>query len=301
MVADAVNQAGGLDFISDNMTVVLKPNLVAMNVGTTVLQQLANGVTTDWRIAFAVAELVRARNPSGTILVMEGSVQDTEDAFEHFGYTPANFGNTVDEFIPIEGSSCSDPSTQNLVEAEAASGTSYWVDSRYLNADIVISLPTLKTHKQAGVTGAVKNLGIGMIPAGKYRGDSGDCTRDFVTINHDDVNELSRWIRDIYSLNPANFAVMDGLRGIANGPFPEWFGGNIATDAKNMRLVMASSDAVALDTIEALVMVCDPTKVPYLQMLADSGLGTNDPEKITVVGKQVSEVRENLTGSNACD
>jgi hypothetical protein len=48
-------------------------------------------------------------------------------------------------------------------------------------------------------------------------------------------------------------------------------------------------------------MVCDPKKVPYLQMLNDIGLGNNDPGDITVAGKQVSEVRENLTGSDACD
>jgi uncharacterized protein (DUF362 family) len=93
---------------------------------------------------------------------------------------------------------------------------------------------------------------------------------------------------------------MDGLRGLANGPEPSWNNGDYATDVKNMRLVMASSDAVAMDTIEALVMGCDPDQVPLLEMMSQAGLGTSDPDSITVVGKQVSEVRQPLGGSFAC-
>jgi uncharacterized protein (DUF362 family) len=302
LVTEAVTEAGGLGFITDGQNVVLKPNLVTTTTtGGQPLPAEANGVTTDWRIALSVAELVRAENPSGQILVMEGSVRDTENAFQQFGYTPANFGNTVDEFVPIEGSSCFNPSTDRLVQATASSGTSYWVDDRFLNADVVISLPVLKTHLNAGITGAIKNIGIGMIPAGKYKGDGFDCTRSFDTINHDDPVALSQWIRDIYSLNPADFSVMDGLRGLANGPEPSWVeGGDYATDVKNMRLILASDDAVALDTTEALVMGCDPTMVPMLQMLSDDGMGTSDPDHITVVGKPVSEVSQPLEGSFAC-
>lgn len=295
LVTDAVNQAGGLGFISDGQTVLLKPNLVSTTSTIGRLPAEANGVTTDWRVAVAVAELVRERNPSGQVLVMEGSVQDTEDAFQQFGYTSANFGSLVNEFIPLEGSSCNNPSTDRLVEAQSVSGASYWVDERFLNADVVISLPVLKTHSQASVTGACKNIGIGMTPVGMYAG-SGGCTRSFTLINHDSPTALGEWIRDIYSLNPADFAVMDGLRGVANGPEPSWTGGNYNTDVKNMRLILASRDAVALDTIESLVMQCDPALVPYLPLLGDAGLGENDPAKITVVGRPVSEVSQPLSG-----
>ena len=295
LVTDAVDQAGGLGFISDGQTVVLKPNLVTTRTTTGPLAAEANGVTTDWRLAVAVAELVRERNPTGQILVIEGSVQDTENAFQQFGYTSENFGNAVDEFIPLEGSSCNDPSTDRLVEAESVSGTSYWVDERFLNADVVISLPVLKTHSQASVTGACKNIGIGMTPVGMY-GGGGGCTRSFSIINHDSPTALGEWIRDIYSLNPADFAVMDGLRGLANGPEPSWTGGDYNTDVKDMRLILAARDAVALDTIEALVMQCDPTHVVYLTLLGDAGFGENDPANITVVGRQVSEVSQALSG-----
>jgi len=301
MVTDAVSKAGGLGFITDGQTVVLKPNLLTTTTtGNQRLSAEANGVTSDWRIALVVAELVRERNPNGTVLVMEGSIRDTEDAFQQFGYTPANFGTLVDEFIPIEGSSCRTPDDSHLIQAESVSGTLYWVDERFANADIVISLPALKTHSQAGTTGAIKNIGIGMTPVAKYGGSGMDCTRSFTVINHNDPNDLGRWINDIYSIHPADFSVMDGLRGIANGPEPSWTGGNYNNDAKNMRLILASRDAVALDTVEALVMGCDPSEVPFIEMAAGHGFGTDNPAAISVVGKQVDEVRQPLSGSFAC-
>jgi uncharacterized protein (DUF362 family) len=93
---------------------------------------------------------------------------------------------------------------------------------------------------------------------------------------------------------------MDGLRGMANGPQPSWTGGDYNTDAKNMRLIMASSDATAMDTIQALVMGCDPSQVAYLDMVSGQGMGENDPDAIEVVGKAISEVMEPLEGSYAC-
>jgi uncharacterized protein (DUF362 family) len=311
LVIEAVDLAGGLDFITDGQTVVLKPNLVTRTTANAMgfpiaLEAEVNAVTTDWRVSLAVAELVRARNPSGQILVMEGSATDTEDAFEQFGYTSSNFGSNVDEFIPLEGSSCMNPSTDQLVEAPAVNGQDYWVDKRYLNADVLISLPTLKTHYQAGITGAVKNLGIGATPAGAYGADG--CTRMYTRndaavdpINHE-REPLAQWIHDYYSVRPADFAVMDGLRGLAHGPEPSYVpGGDYETDRKNMRLILAARNAVAMDTIEALVMGCDPAQIGYLTLLDASSLGPADPAQITVVGKRLDEVSLTLEGPDwAC-
>jgi hypothetical protein len=45
-----------------------------------------------------------------------------------------------------------------------------------------------------------------------------------------------------------------------------------------------------------LVMKCDPTKVPYLTKLESLGYGTTDISKITVIGKQISEVAKPFAG-----
>jgi uncharacterized protein (DUF362 family) len=72
-----------------------------------------------------------------------------------------------------------------------------------------------------------------------------------------------------------------------------------ASSMKNMRVILAGKDAVAVDTIEALVMKCDPKKVPYLAKLESDGLGTTDAGRINVVGKQVADVATPFAGKQA--
>ena len=57
-----------------------------------------------------------------------------------------------------------------------------------------------------------------------------------------------------------------------------------------MRLVLAGRNAVAVDTVEALVMKCDPKKVPHLTKLEADGLGTTDISQIILVGEQIADV-----------
>ncbi len=310
MVTDAVTQAGGLDFIKDGQTVVLKPNLLTPYVscwnGGTALSTTVNGVTTDWRVTRAVADLVRAKNPTGKILVMEGSNRSTTTAFSLLGYTSANFGTSVDEFIALEGASCANHGANyqtGLVQKPATGGKLYWVNQRYFEADVVISIGAMKTHGQAGVTGCVKNLGIGATPNTQYSVSTSatDCTRNMSTAGVDSYIDhslagLGQFVHDYYSVRPADFAIMDGLQGLQNGPCTA---NAPASDKMNMRVILAARNAVALDTVESLVMGCDPQKVPYLTKLEADGLGTTDTAKITVVGRQVADVLKQFAGPAA--
>jgi uncharacterized protein (DUF362 family) len=298
------------------------------------------------RVVKATADLVRAKNSTGKILVMEGSTVPTPTAFAMLGYTAANFGNSVDEFIALEGTSCGDRSTTALEQRSAIGGAVLWVNKRYVHADVVISLPTMKTHSTAGITGAVKNLGVGTTPVGQYSAppvdagvsyssgydggafdggaydggaydagayDAGaydasiapsvpqDCTRGQTPayIDHTSAEPLGQFIHDNYSIRPADFVVMDALQGLQHGPLPAWDSSGrytYAASKMNMRLILAGKNAVAVDIIESIVMKCAPTKVPHLTKLAASGLGTTDVTKISVVGKQPSEVAVPFAG-----
>ncbi len=308
LVESAVQQAGGLDFIKTGQTVVLKPNLVTAYTDRyrqSAAELTANGISTDWRVVKVVADLVRAKVGSGgKILVMEGSTMPTPTAYSMLGYTKTNIA-AVDEFIALEGSSCTDRSTTALVQKTGKSGTQYWINKRYVEADVLISIPTMKTHLMAGITGAVKNLGVGATPMGQFSfadgGTNFDCTRAQVpganSIDHTSPETLGAFIRDYYSLRPADLVVMDGLQGIQHGPAPAfeakpgdagfW---DYASGKMNMRLILAGRNAVAVDTIETLVMKCDPKKVPHLTKLEADGYGPTDASQITLVGKQVAEV-----------
>jgi uncharacterized protein (DUF362 family) len=162
----------------------------------------------------------------------------------------------------------------------------------------------MKTHLVAGITGGVKNLGIGATPVGQYGSGTNtaeDCTRGqtAAVIDHSGPEPLGAFIRDFYSTRPADFVVMDALQGLEHGPLPAWDSSgkfDYESSKKNMRLILAGRNAVAVDTIEALVMKCDPKKVPHLTKLEADGMGTTDSARITVVGKQVSEVAKPFAG-----
>ncbi len=105
---------------------VLKPNLfsVYQDAGENIASMTVSGINTDWRVAKAVADLVRAKNPTGRILVMEGSTYSTDTlAYPILGYTPDNFGSSVDEFIALEGTSCDDTSRLGSSKSRDAAGS----------------------------------------------------------------------------------------------------------------------------------------------------------------------------------
>jgi uncharacterized protein (DUF362 family) len=297
LVASAVSQAGGLDFIRDGQTVVLKPNLITFyqDAGETLASKTASGVNTDWRVTRAVADLVRGKNPAGKILVMDGATLTTPTVYSLLGYTQENFGSSVDEFVALEGAACNDTSTALLEQRTARSGARYWIDRRYVSADVLIAIPTLATDAWSGIGGAVESLGIGATPAGQYGSAENQDVCERTKIDRTSPQKAGEFIRDYYGLRPADFVVMDGLQGLQHGPLPVWDDSgsyDYPSSLKNMRLVLASRNAVALDTIASLTMKCAPDRVPFLTALQADGLGTTDAAQISVVGKTVSEVAQ---------
>lgn len=311
MVAKAVDLAGGFtERIKDGDTVVLKPNLV-QNFDFTepgwrgkLLETEVNGVTTDWRVVKAVVELVRAVNPSGEVYVMEGSSGATSKAnMRYFKYT-SEYIPGVTEFIGIEEDSGGwhEYDSPRLVQVHLEEGLlhkEYYLNRRYKEADFLISIPTLKNHWSGGVSGGIKNVGIGATPANIYGISPYNHGRNNMVVHDSRSGELHKWIHDYFLCRPVDFVVMDGLQGIQNGPTPCYEmsqTSDIRDDQMNMRLILAGSDAVAVDTVESLLMCWDPLSIGHLVMLNQSGAGNLDTSRINVVGENVSAVRKDFAG-----
>lgn len=132
----------------------------------------------------------------------------------------------------------------------------------------VITLPLMKTHNKSIITGAIKN--------------QWGCLQ---TLRHNYHLVLSQALVDVNALVQPRFAVMDGTIALeGNGPK--------SGRPREMNLVLASGDLVALDAVAAQVMSFDPDKIEHLQLCARHGLGTADRRHITVVGEQIGQVRE---------
>jgi uncharacterized protein (DUF362 family) len=322
MVRDAVQLAGGLSsIVKDGQFVVIKPNLisartllggiksvVSMYIGDPYsercqIPQKVSGLTVDWRVTKAMVELVRELNPSGKVYVMESSGDGhTATNFEVLGYTKENIPG-VDEFIALDDTAdkfravdSADLKAVDLGDKQLCKKlpkflhNKYYFDKTYFSAGVIISLACLKNHMNAAITGAIKNVGIGAMP-GKIYGTTKKNINRAMTISHS-REPINNFIHDYYMARPVDFCLTDGLQGLAYGPQGQ--GASNYEEAKmNMRLILASRDPVAQDTVHAYIVGVDPEKVKYLRDLSQDGFGTTDSSRITVVGNaRVDEVKK---------
>lgn len=301
MVKQAVSLAGGFNkLIKPGDTVVIKPNLVGSKDGQSgePLAKELNGITADWRITKAVVEMIREINSIGKVYIMEGSAEyKTTDVMKDLNYTDEHI-REVDRFIGIEEDSGAwqDFNSFYLSKVNLPNGLlhkEYYLNKRYKEADVLISIACLKTHSSAVVTGGIKNLAIGATPANIYGASQTDNSRMNMVPHDNKDGDLHKWIHDYYLCRPADFVILDGLQGYQNGPASAYINSS-NEDKMNMRLVMAGRDAVSVDTIASLVMNWDPGSVAYLKYLSDSGAGVMDVSKIRVVGKSVDDVRKDF-------
>ena len=318
MVREAVELTGGLsDIIKDGQTVVIKPNIVVTrhvsgNIKPLLMlvsnpfkesvqiPELMNGVTTDRRVTRAMVELVRELNPSGKVYIMECAGDGiTSENFRRMGYNHENIQG-VDAFIAIgEDGKYRDVDAYELAGVEVKNQQyknlpkflkgKYYFDKTYYSADVIISLAVLKNHVNTAVTGGIKNVGLGARPANIYS-PKGKTVSAFV-INHawEPINDF---IHDYYSAKPVDFVLTDGLEGLQYGNACQ--GAPSYEEAKmNMRLILASKDAVAIDSVHSCIIGVDPEKVKHLKDLARDGFGEIDTSKITVVcNTRVDEVKK---------
>jgi len=113
-----------------------------------------------------------------------------------------------------------------------------------LDADLIINMPKLKTHKYATVTCALKNM-FGCIP---------DPLR---VIYHKNIHEAIADINSIYF--DKTFVVLDGIRGMeGQGPL---FGNPV-----DMNIVGFCNDSLVNDLICAKIMGFDPKEIKHIEL-----------------------------------
>lgn len=151
-----------------------------------------------------------------------------------------------------------------------------WLEQVYaarlaLEADVIITLPKLKTHANTMYTGAVKNMfGAVATRTRKKAHRAGSYER------------FSAAVVDIYSVLRPGFAIMDAVVGMEGS-------GPRHGEPKPVGLVLASADAVALDAVATAVAGFKPGEVATTRIAADRGLGTGDLAAILTAGVTISE------------
>ena len=167
-----------------------------------------------------------------------------------------------------------DLNTDNVVRVACRSDYSglgsLWLPRTIVDADLVVSMPKLKTHHWAGVTLSMKNL-FGIMPGSVYGWPK--------NVLHQHGIEES--ILDISAALPrAPFTIVDGIVGMeGNGP--------IQGTAVQAGVIIFGDDPVAVDATAARVMEVDPTKVRYLSE-AGRFLGNLEVGRIVQIGEPIA-------------
>jgi uncharacterized protein (DUF362 family) len=234
------------DLVKTEAKVVIKPNLC------TERPEQIHTANTSLGVLRAVCEVLRGRTSRITIVESDGARYAAEAAFENNGVY------RLAEELDVQVRNLS---KDELVEAPDCRLNGFGFARTWLEADVFVTLPVLKTHATTVFTGSLKNQ-WGCIP--RY---------DRILL-HKYLHEL---IGIVNQLRPVSLALMDGLVGMqGRGPINGY--------PINLNVLLASRDPVALDGTAMRLIGLDPSTSQHVVHAQQLGLGTLERTAIDVDG-----------------
>jgi uncharacterized protein (DUF362 family) len=239
--------------------VVLKPNLVEF--------EPQSSINTSPLLVHAVYEGFRTLG-AATVRIAEGpghrrNTLDLAEAAGYFGIVP----RFEDLFVDLNLDD-----VKPVRPVHQLSGLREWyLPQTALGADLLVSLPKMKTHHWVGVTLSAKNL-FGVVPGGVYGWPKNP-------LHWAGIEES---IADLHRLFPRQFAIVDGIVGMeGNGP--------IQGTPKRVGVLVAGRDPLAVDATCCRIMAVDPLKVRYL-LLSAGGPSQIAEGNIRQIGESIASV-----------
>ncbi|MGE5398013.1 MAG: DUF362 domain-containing protein [Chitinophagales bacterium] len=263
-LANLIARLGGLDkFVKKGQSVVIKPNIVSdhgLKDGV-----YTGGVVTDIRLIKALVEILLP--VAGKVIIAEGSSinrSETRHQFMHYGY---------DSIVNLDPDKISlvDLNNDELVEKAVPGAkrmTSRKIPLTLDKADVIISVPVMKTHFAAVVSLSIKNLQGAVPPLEKYMSHFFGLWQNLVNINH---------------IIKPQLIIIDGLTG------QEGFG-PLSGTPKQMDVLIGGTNPVAVDSVAMRIMGIAPVTSPPVRLAYLQGLGPIEDDKIEIIGPSIDEV-----------
>jgi len=240
--------------------VLLKPNLVE--------HSRARRVNTHPAVVAAVIEAFRAAG-AREVVVAEGPghQRDTEMLLEESG---------LDDALRHERAPFVDLNLDSIRPVALAANYTklgkLWLPATALGADLVVSLPKLKTHHWTGVTLSLKNL-MGTVPGAKYGWPK--------NLLH--WRGIHQSIVDIALALRPGFAIVDGIEGMeGDGP--------LLGETVPAGVLIMGENLAAVDATTTRVMGLRPERVAHLELMALHG-GVIREDAIAQRGERIAAVR----------
>lgn len=239
--------------------VLLKPNMVEP-------MRDRPQMTTNPAIIVAAAEVFRGWGATVTVGEAPGHIRDTEMALIESG---------VGEALAAGDLTFADLNYEQAGWRANRGGRSklrgFWLPQSVLEADLVVSMPKMKTHHWVGITCSMKNF-YGVLPGIKYGWPKN-------VLHHNGIPET---VADINATLPRTISIVDGIECMeGDGP--------ILGTSKQMGLVLIGQSLASVDATAARIMHLDPTRVKYLQ-LAVRRMGPLDDSLIEQRGESWRDV-----------
>lgn len=219
--------------------VLLKPNLIEPT------RQMPH-ITTHPNMVGAVTEVLRSWGADVVIGEGPGHVRDTELAVHDSGLEDVldalkvpfvDLNRDAVEWVPNRGN--------------ASTLEGFYLPRTVTTAELVISMPKMKTHHWVGVTASMKNM-YGVIPGIIYGWPKN-------VLHHNGIPET---VFDINASLPKTIGIVDGIVCMeGDGP--------IMGRSKKMGLVVIGPNLPALDATICRLMKLNPHQVPYLRLAAN--------------------------------
>jgi uncharacterized protein (DUF362 family) len=144
-----------------------------------------------------------------------------------------------------------------------------------LGADLIVSLPKLKTHHWAGVTLSLKNM-FGTVPGVQYGWPK--------NILH--WRGIENSIVDINVALKPHFAIVDGIEAMeGDGP--------LRGETVPAGVIIAGDNPTAVDATATRLMGLYPERVKHLQMMAKHG-GVISENRIAQIGETIAQSKRDF-------
>jgi uncharacterized protein (DUF362 family)/Pyruvate/2-oxoacid:ferredoxin oxidoreductase delta subunit len=263
-VQESIDLLGGMgQFVEPGQKVLLKVNMLSATPPE-------RGIVTHPAVVEAVVRLVQQTGGNPCIADSPGT---------SVPYTEAGLRRTYEasglmEVAKRTGAALNwDTSYEEVSHPEGFLVKRLEVIKPVLEADVVISMPKLKTHVLTTFTGATKNL-FGVLPG---------FAKGIFHARMRNVTHFALMLLDITSLVKPSLVLMDAIIGMeGDGPS--------TGPLRDVGVILASRDSVALDAVATSMVGFDPLKVPTLREAAARGLWTGKVDDIETLGASVSEV-----------
>lgn len=237
-------------------TVALKPNLVEHLPGREINTHPALvAAAADCFLRLGAARVVVAEGP--------GHHRDTELLLAESGLEKQLRALNI-RFVDLNR----DDLVKTTLQASYSGLRSLWLPKTVVSADIVVSMPKVKTHHWAGVTLSMKNM-FGIVPGAQYGWPKN-------LLHWSGIHES---ILDICATVRPHFVIADGVLAMeGNGP--------LHGTSRGLGRIVLADDPVAADATCARLMGLVPERVPHIQEAA-AFLGNIEQERIQQLAEGV--------------